>query len=164
MAGTMAMTTDANPAQLRSVEVAPFVWSRADAERVYQAPEAFLCVLALAATADGVMRPLESFLLQDTTRRWWERGIVREKDVEALNFAVCRRLEAGLDEALTAACEALPLVCHMSVYAQVLDLLLCDGPMRPREAELADALERALGLDAATTRRFREMMMVKNAY
>lgn len=120
-------------------------------------------MLALAATADGVMRPLESLLLQDTTRRWWERGVVREKDVEALNFAVCCRLEAGLDTALTAACEALPPACRAPVFAQALDLMLCDGPMRPSEAELADALERALGLDAATARRFREMMTVKNA-
>ena len=158
------MNADLDPAQPPTAGAAPFVWSRSEAERVYQAPEAFLCVLALAATADGAMRPLESLLLQDMTRRWWERGVVREMEVEALNFAVCRRLASGPEAALAAACPALPLACRAPAYAQALDLMLCDGPMRPGEARLAEALERALAIEPETARRFRELITLKNAY
>lgn len=143
-------------------EETTFKWARAEAARQYQAPEAFLCVLSLAAAADHRMAALESDWLQQVTRRWWSSGVVGEKEVEALNFAVCARL--GKEDALVGACRALPRACHAPVFAQALDLMLCNGPLLPEEAEFADLLERTLDLDAAEARRIRKYMSVKNAY
>ena len=143
---------------------ASFKWSRSAASNAYQAPEAFLCLLSLAATADRGMATLESEWLQQLTRRWSERGVVREHDVQALNFAVCDRLAKGLEAALAEASAALPPICRIPVFAQALDLMLANGPLRPQEEEFAQELAVALSIEEAEARRMRECLSLKNAY
>lgn len=143
---------------------ASFKWSRSAAAGAYQAPEAFLCILSLAATADRGMATLESEWLQQLTRRWWERGVVREHDVEALNFAVCARLSNGAEAALAAAAAALPAPCRAPVFAQALDLMLLNGPLRPQEDAFARDLADALGIEEAEADRMRACLATKNAF
>jgi hypothetical protein len=142
---------------------ATFKWSRSVPPNSYQAPEAFLCVLSLAATADRGMATAESVWLQQLTRRWWERGVVREHDIEALNFAVCARLAKGAEAALAEAAAALPASCRVPVFAQALDLML-NGPLRPEEDVFARDLVHALGIEEADARRIRACLATKNAY
>lgn len=141
-----------------------FKWSPSAGAGSYQSPEAFLCILSLAATADRNMAALESEVLQQLTRRWWERGVVRERDVEALNVAVCARLAKGADAALAEAAAALPGSCRASVFAQALDLMLLNGPLRPQEEILAGDLAHALDIGDEEARRVRECLATKNAY
>jgi hypothetical protein len=142
---------------------ANFVWRRSERPEHYQAPEAFLCILALAATVDHAMGRLENELLQAVTHRWWTLGVVREKDVTPLNYAVTARLGAGFDAALDSACAALPQAMRPAVFAQAFDIMLCDGALRPGEAEFADTLEVKLKLDAAEAARIRDVLTIKNA-
>jgi hypothetical protein len=145
-------------------EEGPFTWTRAAAASTYQAPEAFLVILSLAAAIDGRMRPLESLLLQDVTRRWWERGVLREKDVEALNSAVCARLGAGTEAALAAAGTTLPRRCRKAAFAQALDLMLWDGPLNGAEQTLAALIARTLGIEESEARRTIDMLTEKNEF
>ncbi len=140
-----------------------FTWSRADASVRYQAPEAFLCLVSLAATADGGMAILESEWLQQLTRRWWESGIVKERDVEALNEAVCARLskvEAVLEEAAS----ALPTPCRLSAYAQALDVMLINGPLNEKEQDFSRRLVQALAIGDYEARFVKNCMVLKNTY
>jgi hypothetical protein len=143
---------------------ANFKWSRSAAPDVYQAPEAFLCILSLAATVDCGMATLESEWLQQITRRWWERGVVRERDVEALNSAVCARLAKGAEATLAEAAAALPTSCRAPVFAQALDLMLLNGPLHPQEDVFAQDLAHALGIEDDDARRMRACLAIKNAF
>lgn len=154
----------AREAVSQSHETAAFKWVRSEAARAYQAPEAFLCVLSLAATADHSVAVLESEWLQTLTRRWWERGVVAQEDLEALNFAVCTRLGEDRDAALGRACAALPPACRLPVFAQALDLMLMNGSLNSAEAEFAGVLVRSLQINAADAERMRECIITKHAY
>lgn len=110
------------------------------------------------------MATAESVWLQQLTRRWWERGVVREHDIEALNFAVCARLAKGAEAALAEAAAALPASCRVPVFAQSLDLMLLNGPLRPEEDVFAIDLVHALGVEEADARRIRACLATKNAY
>lgn len=143
---------------------APFTWTRAAAASTYQPPEAFLVILSLAAAIDGRMRPVESLILQDLTRRWWERGVLTEKDVDALNSAVCDRLSDGTERAIAAAGAALPPNCRKAAFAQAVDLMLWDGPMNAAEQNLAALIARTLGIEEAEAQRVTEMLAQKNAF
>lgn len=142
---------------------ADFVWRPSERPERYQAPEAFLCILALAATVDHTMGRLENELLQAVTHRWWTLGVVRENDVTPLNYAVTARLGAGFDEALDAACAALPVAMRTAVFAQAFDIMLCDGALRPAEAQFAETLAAKLKLDAIDVAQIRDVLTIKNA-
>lgn len=143
---------------------AMFKWSRDQAASAYQAPEAFLCIVSLAAVADHSMAALESDRLQQLTRHWWESGVMREGEVQDLHHSVGARLSAGAEAALEAACAALPAPCRLPVFAQALDIMLANGVLTPAEAAFSEALESALHLKASEARRMRECMQLKNAY
>ena len=155
----MTDATDAN-----AISAAAFKWSREQAASEYQAPEAFLCIVSLAAVADHGMAALESDRLQQLTRHWWESGVIHEKEIQDLHRAVSARLSAGGEAALQAACKALPAPCRLPVFAQALDIMLVNGELTPAEAAFSDALENALQLEASEARRMRECMQLKNAY
>lgn len=141
-----------------------FKWSRERAVNSYQAPEAFLCIVSLAAVADRGMTVLESDRLQQLTRHWWESGVLREDEVNDLHSAVGARLREGSEAALQAAGAALPVSCRLPVFAQALDIMLANGVLTPAEATFSDALESALSLEASEARKIRECMALKNAY
>jgi hypothetical protein len=143
---------------------ADFVWSRAAASFDYLAPEAFLTLVSLAAAVDGTMGALESLALQHLTHRWWKRGVVQERDVTALNFAVCDRLSVGAERALAQAAEALPVQYRQAVFAQALDIMLCDGPLKANEGDFAARLAGALRLGEEDGRRIRDVIALKNAF
>jgi len=105
----------------------------------------------------------ESDWLRQQTRRWWRRGVLAERDVAALNAAVCTRLADG-QAALGPACAALPRPCRPALYAQALDLMLGDGPLRPAEEEFAAKLESALELEPEAAAQIRACMVLKNAF
>jgi hypothetical protein len=142
---------------------ADFMWRPSERPGHYQAPEAFLCILALAATVDHAMGRLESELLQAVTHRWGTLGVVREKDVTPLNSAVTTRLGAGFDAALDDACAALPQAMRTTVFAQAFDMMLCDGALCSAEAAFADTLADKLKIDAAEAARIRDVLVIKNA-
>lgn len=141
-----------------------FSWTSADAQTRYQPPEAFLCLVSLAAAADGNVAVLESEWLQLLTRRWWGRGVVREQDVVALNYAVCARMDRGQDVALAEAAAALPAPYRLPVYAQALDVMLINGPLNAAEEAFAGELAHALGLDAQDAADVRASIALKNSY
>lgn len=147
-----------------ALKQAGFSWSLAEAPLRYQAPEAFLTLASLAAGIDGGMSVLESEYLQQLTRRWWERGVLRERDLEALGFAVCERLSEGRDAIIAAAAAALPEACGPALYAQALDIMLANGPMTVTEESLSLDLARALKLKEDDARGIRAIMEMKNAY
>lgn len=142
---------------------ADFVWRPEEPPAHYQAPEAFLCILALAATVDHAMGRLENELLQAVTHRWWTLGAIREKDVTPLNYAVTARLGAGFDAALDAACAALPKAMRTAAFAQAFDIMLCDGVLCAAEAAFAETLAEKLKIDAAEAARIRDVLVIKNA-
>lgn len=142
----------------------PFTWSAGEASARYQPPEAFLCLVSLAAAADGNVAVIESEWLQVLTRRWWGRGVVSEKDVEALNYAVCARIDRGYDAALAEAAAALPALCRRPVYAQALDVMLINGPLNAAEEAFATELAAVLRLDAGDAAALRSSMELKNRY
>jgi hypothetical protein len=143
---------------------AHFAWRPTACAGQYQAPEAFLCILALAAAVDHAMGRLENELLQAVAHRWASLNIVREKDITALNYAVTARLAVGFDAALDAACAALPEPMRPAVFAQAFDIMLCDGALCPAEAAFADTLAAKLKINADEAGRIRGVLITKNGF
>lgn len=154
-----------SPETTRLEADAEFVWwPHAKDQTRYPAPEAFLCILALAATCDQGMGQLESALLQFVTRRWSRRHVLREQDIEALNYAVVARLGGGSGAALDAACAVLPREMGPAAFAYALDIMLCDGEMSANEADFAAALRSKLEIDAGLADRITDVATLKHRY
>ena len=144
--------------------IGDFKWTPAASRAGYPAPEAFLCIASLAAAVDRHMGHLESELLHFVTHRWWALGVVAEKDVTALHYAVTARLGALPDEALTAACAALPAPMRLAAFAKALDIMMCDGVLQPAESAFAETLAAKLDLSEADAERIRGVIATLNAF
>lgn len=126
-------------------------------------PEAFLCLILLAAAADGFVPPEEHMEIRALARR--------SRVLKSIDAAHLARLNAAIDQRIRhrpngfrEACEALPADMHPSVLAHCADILLADGGLAPAEAEFLNRLTQYLGLPAEDARRIVEVMLQKNRY
>src|SRR5262245_28955693 len=121
----------------------------------WSVPEAFLCLLLSAASADGNVAAEEQAEIMALARRSRALKSVNPSQLAAANASVNQRLKArpnGLQEA----CESLPMDMRLPVFAHCVDIILADGALLPIEAEFLNKIMAFLGLDAADGKRVME--------
>ncbi|SUS03326.1 conserved hypothetical protein [uncultured Defluviicoccus sp.] len=126
-------------------------------------PEAFLCLILLAAAADGFVPPEEHMEIRALARRSRVLKSVDLPHLAQLNRIVSERLKHR-PEGLREACEALPADMRPSILAHCADILLADGGLAPAEAEFLNRITAYLGLRDEDARSIVEVLMVKNRY
>jgi len=126
-------------------------------------PEAFLCLLLSAASADGVVAAEEQAEILALARRSRALKTVSAPQLATANATVTQRLKerpAGLQEA----CESLPADMRLPVFAHCVDIVLADGALQQIEAEFLNKIVGFLALEAAESKRVMEVMLVKNRF
>jgi tellurite resistance protein len=131
-------------------------------ETAWSAPEAFLCILVGAGVCDREFADDERELVRLIAHR--SRGLksLTPQQLDALQWLVVDRLEAGLDQALEAACASLPDEIKLPAFAQALDIALMDGALNAAEAAYLDRLVSLLDLDPALSRPVANAIVIKN--
>lgn len=131
-------------------------------EIAWSAPEAFLCVLVGAGICDQNFADDERELVRLIAHR--SRGLktLSPQQLDALQWLVVDRLDAGLDQALEAACAALPDEVKLPAFAHALDIALMDGALNAAEAAYLDRLSVLLDLDPALSRPVANAIVMKN--
>ncbi len=126
-------------------------------------PEAFLCLLLAAASADGVVAREEQAEIRALTRRSRALKSVSEQQLAEANSVVVERLK-NRPNGLQEACESLPMDMRLPVFAHCVDIILADGALLPVEAEFLNQISAYLRLDAADSKRVMEVLLVKNRF
>lgn len=131
-------------------------------ESSWSAPEAFLCILLGAGVCDREFADDERELVRLIAHR--SRGLkaLSPQQLDVLQWLVVDRLEAGLDQALEAACAALPDEIKLPAFAHALDIALMDGSLNAAEAAYLDRLAALLDLDPALSRPVANAIVIKN--
>jgi hypothetical protein len=131
-------------------------------QTAWSAPEAFLCILVGAGVCDRTFTEDERELVRLIAHR--SRGLktLTPEQLDALQWLVVDRLEAGIDQALEAACAALPDEIKLPAFAQALDIALMDGALNAAEAAYLDRLVALLDLDPALSRPVANAIVIKN--
>lgn len=126
-------------------------------------PEAFLCLILMAAAADGVVPPEEHMEIRALARRSRVLKSVDSAHLAQLNRVIGDRLKHRPD-ALREACEALPVDMRPSILAHCADILLADGGLAPAEAEFLNRITSCLGVAEDEAVRIVEALLIKNRY
>jgi uncharacterized tellurite resistance protein B-like protein len=126
-------------------------------------PEAFLCLILLAAAADGFVPPEEHMEIRALARRSRVLKSVDAAHLAQLNRVISERLKHRPD-GLREACEALPADMRPAILAHCADVLLADGGLAPAEAEYLNKITSHLGIREEEARRIVEVLFIKNRY
>lgn len=126
-------------------------------------PEAFLCLILMAAAADGFVPPEEHMEIRALARRSRVLKSVDASHLAQLNLVVSERVRRR-PEALREACEALPTDMRASILAHCADILLADGGLAPAEADFLNRITHYLGLREDEALRVVEVLLLKNRY
>lgn len=126
-------------------------------------PEAFLCLILMAAAADGFVPPEEHMEIRALARRSRVLKSIDALHLAQLNHVVSERAKHR-PNGLREACEALPADMRPSILAHCADILLADGGLAPAEAEFLNNITAFLGVDEGEARRIVEVLLVKNRY
>ncbi len=126
-------------------------------------PEAFLCLILLAAAADGFVPPEEHMEIRALARRSRVLKAIDASHLAQLNRTVSDRVKHR-PEGLREACEALPVDMRPSILAHCADVLLADGGLAPAEAEYLNRITAYLAVSEDEARRIVEVLLVKNRY
>lgn len=126
-------------------------------------PEAFLCLILLAAAADGFVPAEEHLEIRALARRSRVLKTIDAAHLAKLNRVVSDRLKHR-PNGLREACEALPTDMRPAILAHCADLLLADGALAPAEAEFLNRITSHLGLHEDEARRIVEVLLIKNRY
>ncbi len=126
-------------------------------------PEAFLCLILLAAAADGFVPPEEHMEIRALARRSRVLKSVDAAHLAQLNRIVSERLKHRPD-GLREACEALPVDMRPSILAHCADVLLADGGLAPAEAAFLNRITNCLGVREDEALRIVEALLIKNRY
>lgn len=115
-------------------------------------PEAFMCILMMAAISDGEMSQEESDSLRGILFRSQTLRRVSQAELAQLYQSVTSKVHSR-PRVLEEACNAVPLNLRPSVVAHVVDILLEDGELTAVSAAFLNKVVALLGVstDEATT-------------
>ncbi|HBB54881.1 MAG TPA: hypothetical protein DCZ49_01690 [Hyphomonadaceae bacterium] len=126
-------------------------------------PEAFMCVILAAATADGVVTLEENYEIQALARRSRTLKMLNPNQLAQTNNVVNERLRTR-PSALQEACAALPNETRLPIFAHCVDIVLADGELLDVEARFLDRVRELLQINEGDAIAIREVMMMKNQY
>lgn len=126
-------------------------------------PEAFLCLILMAAAADGVVPPEEHLEIRALARRSRVLKSVDAAHLAQLNRTIGDRIKHR-PQAMQEASEALAVDMRPSLLAHCADILLADGGLAPAEAEFLNRLTSCLGIAEDQAVRIVEALLIKNRY
>lgn len=129
----------------------------------WSVPEAFLCLLLSAVSADGVFAREEQEEVKALLMRSRALKSLNQTQLAHANAAIQKRLadrRTGLDEA----CNTLPKDMRLCVFAHCVDIILSDGSLVRQEAEYLNRIVGLLGLEQAEAHKVMEVLLVKNKY
>jgi uncharacterized tellurite resistance protein B-like protein len=126
-------------------------------------PEAFLCLILAAASADGVVPPEEHMEIKALARRSRVLKSLDAGELARTNHVLALRMKQR-PRALQEACQTLPADMRPSIFAHCADILLADGSLAQAEAEFLNRIMSYLQLDELEARRQVEALLIKNRY
>jgi tellurite resistance protein len=126
-------------------------------------PEAFITVLFAAVMADGEMSSEEHEEMLALVHRSRALKTLKQEQLVEINRRVVARLRDD-ENALQAACAALPQDARAPVFAHALDLVLADGELSEDEADFLNGLILHLDLPGEEVERIADVMALKNSY
>lgn len=130
---------------------------------VWSVPEAFVAVLLAAVISDGEISAAEHEEILALVHRSRALKTLTPEQLGDVNVRVLERLRTS-DDALAAACRALPEEMRAPAFAHALDLVLADGELNEDEADFLNALILALGLDGKQVEHIADVIVLKNRY
>ena len=125
-------------------------------------PEALFAVLFAAAVCDGRLEPVEHDTVAVLVARSRALKTLAARDLAAVSASVVHRMRAHPGPALESACAALPADLRLAVFAHALDIVLCDGALKPEEARFLDALVAHFALPLSEVHRVADVILLKN--
>lgn len=126
-------------------------------------PEAFICLLLSAASADGQVTREEQAEIHALANRSRALKSLSPAQLASVNATVSERLRSR-PEGLREACESLPADMRLTVFAHCADIILSDGALVAVEADFLNRIVALMGLDAADGKRVLEVLLVKNRF
>lgn len=128
----------------------------------WSVPEAFLAVLLAAAHADFEVTAEEEEQIKGLRKRSrLLKSLPNEKIRKALTSAQ-EKLKLRPDDGLKAACECLPHVLRMPVFALAVDIVLADGKLLDSEEAFIEKISKWLSIDKAIDWQIKRIMLIKN--
>ena len=144
-----------------------FDWSRfaavEAAKPAWTPAQALFAVLFAAATCDGDVSVEEQETLIALVHRSRALKALDEEALGTLNIEVVRRLAAGRDEAVKAACAAMPKEMRLAAFAHALDIAIADGDVSAAEAGFLNGLILSLELAMPDVERVADVLLLKNS-
>jgi len=144
-----------------------FDWARmantAEGKRAgWSEATAYFAVLFAAATCDGKLAREEHEAMLAMTHRARVLKDLSQDQLAALNTFVVDRFREEGEAALVNACAALSAEMRLPVFAQALDIIVCDGALSTEESAYLNRLVAALRLGRADVERVADVIFVKN--
>ena len=125
-------------------------------------PEALFAVLFAAAVCDGRLEDVENDAVAVLVARSRALKTLTPHELAGVSASVMHRMRAQPGPALDSACAALPADLRLAVFAHALDIVLCDGALKPEEARFLDTLVARLALPQTDVRRIADVIILKN--
>lgn len=124
--------------------------------------EALFAVLFSATVCDGGLDRIEQETLLALIHRSRALKALGDDELEDLNASVSAKLHARENEALEEACQTLPSVLRLPLFAHALDIVLADGDLTQKESAFLNRLAAYLQLAEPDVRRIADVIVLKN--
>jgi uncharacterized tellurite resistance protein B-like protein len=126
--------------------------------------EAFYCLLAAAAWADGKVQTEEDKEIAALANRTPTLSKIPEADIKVINGRIVRRLNDDFQGSVERACASLPDDMKRSAFCHAVDIVYADRHVLPEEARYLNKLVELLAVpvDEATT--IARVFETKNTY
>ncbi|HWA00322.1 MAG TPA: tellurite resistance TerB family protein [Caulobacterales bacterium] len=128
----------------------------------WSVPEAFLAVLLAAAYADKEVSPEEQEQLKGLRKRSRILKALTNDQVNKANASAMQKLQQRGDAGLLEACECLPNMLRLPVFALAIDLVLADGKLTQSEREFISKIAGWLQIDKGVEWQISQVMLIKN--
>lgn len=128
----------------------------------WSVPEAFLGVLAAAVHADKQVTPEEAEQLKGLKGRSRILKGMTTDQVSRAYLSAVEKLKVRGDDGLREACECLPSILRLPVFALAVDLVLADGKYTDTEKELIAKIAGLLQVEKQLEISIKDVMLIKN--
>lgn len=125
--------------------------------------EAYMCLLLEAIFADDKVDPNEKQYLHALVKRAKTFSGLSDHELSRLNMTVMER-RAERPNCVEEACGALPVSMHKTIFALVLDIVLADGDLHPKERDYLDDLMKKMDLSEEAALNIMQVIFDKNRF
>ncbi len=126
--------------------------------------EAFYCLIAAAAWADGKVQAEEDLEMKALANRSPTLSKVPEGGLKDINRRIVRRLNADFQGAVERACSSLPEKMRRSAFCHAVDIVYADRQVLPEEARYLNKLVELLGVDIDEAKSIAATFETKNEF